>query len=195
MAFYLHTKRIEKLDKKVCVLYNIIMIYKAVEISRNKQNKLNKPVRGYYTKGSFDYFDIYVQRYSSGVVSLKTALSIHGLIDDWNNEPFDFCFKDGYRKINDEKINQYRDNEKIFGLGVEIKKTNKIEYKIYNKERLLIELWRKEKYISKDIYKEAIYSYRKLASNGELNIPLLKEYIRLIPKSQVYSKRLSMEVL
>lgn len=171
------------------------MIYKSNEISRNQQSKLNNPVRGYYTRGLFDYFDIYLQRYDTSVVTLKTALSIHGIIDEWVNFPFDLCFRDGYRKIEDEKVNQFRDKEEILLLGVETKRRKQTTFKVYNKERLLIELWRKEKYISKDIYKEAIFKYRAMANDGTLNIPLLKEYIHKMPKSQIYLKRLALEIL
>ena len=171
------------------------MFYKANQLTRYQQSKLNKPVRGYYAKGLFDYFDIYLQRYSGAVVTLKTALSIHGLIDAWVEFPFDLDFKFGYRKITDYKVNQYRDDEKLLNLGVEIKKRKQTTFKVFNKERLLIELWRKEKYLSKDIYKEAISKYRELAKSGELNVPLIKDYIRQIPKSQIYLEKLSREVL
>lgn len=171
------------------------MIYKAIQISRNKQSKLNNPVRGFYTQGSFNYFDLYLLKYNTCVVTLKTALSIHGIIDDWVDFPFDFSFRDGYRQIKDERVNQFRDKDEIRLLGVEEKRRNQLTFKIYNKERLLIELWRKEKYLPKDVYKEAIYKYRSMVKAGTLNLPLLKEYIHKMPKSQIYLNRLSMEIL
>lgn len=171
------------------------MIYKAKEISRNQQSKLNNPVRGYYTKGPFEYLDLYLEKYNSGIVTLKTALSIHGIIDEWVEFPFDLCFRDGYRKISNPKVNQFREKIDILFVGAEMIKRNNSKFKIYNKERLLIELWRKEKYISKDIYKEAIFKYRLMANDGSLNIPLIKKYINLMPKSQIYLKRLSAEIL
>ena len=176
-------------------MYHSNMIKKAKELSRNQRNKLDKYVRGVYQEKDDDVFDSYLIRYSSGVITLETALSIYGLTDFWINPPYDFAFQYGYRKINDERIRQFKDDKKLLYLGAIKMLRNNIEYFIYNKERLLIEIWRKEKYIPRDIYKQAIFAYRQLANSGDLNIPLLKEYIAQMPKSNIYKKRLSLEVL
>ena len=171
------------------------MIKNAKELKRSERKKLTKYVRGVYQNYNDDIFDSYLIRYKSAVVTLITALSFYNLIDEWIDKPFFFSFQYGYRKISDNAIMQFRDNKRILLLGTIKEKHNDVEFLIYNKERLLIELWRKEKYIPRDIYKEAIFKYRLLANSGDLNIPLLKQYISQMPKSNILLKRLSLEVL
>lgn len=171
------------------------MIKKACLLSRTERKKYHSIIRGVYHSLDEEEFDIVLSRYSSAVVTLETALSFYNLIDNWIVKPYDFSFQKGYRKINDPRIKQYRDFKEILMLGVVQAVHNSTTFFIYDKERLLIELWRKEKYLQRDIYKQAIFSYRKLANNGELNIPLIREYISKLPKSNIYKKRLSTEVL
>lgn len=171
------------------------MIKRARYLTRKQQRKLKSPIRGMYVKGDYDMLDLYLTRYNSSIVTLQTALSLHRLIDEWPSAPFDLCFKSGYRKIKDKNIRQYRDLPKIFSLGIETTKREGLLFNIYNKERLLLELWRKRKHISDDIYKEAIHKYRDLAKSGKLNIPLVKKYIGSVPKSDLFYSKLSDEVL
>ena len=152
-------------------------------------------VRGVYHEEDDDLFDIFISKYPTGIVTLTTALSFYGLIDEWIKEPFNFNFKKGYRKITDIRIKEFRDPSEIQMLGVTKQSHNNIEFFIYDKERLLIELWRKEKFIQRDVYKQAIFAYRNLANSGNLNIPLLKQYISKMPKFNIYMRRLSLEVL
>lgn len=171
------------------------MIKKANCLTRMQRRHLKSPIRGIYVEGDYDLLDLYLTRYNTAVITLQTALSLHHLIDEWPNAPFDLCFKNGYRPIKDKLIRQYRDPPKIQQLGIELIKRNKINYYIYNKERLLIELWRRKKCIGNDIYKQAIHRYRYLAENGKLNIPLIKKYIASVPKSELFYCKLSDEVL
>ena len=171
------------------------MIIKASLLTRTERNKMQTSIRGIYHSDDEEIFDVILSRFPSGVVTLKTALSFYDLIDTWIQPPYDIVFQTGYRKINDSRISQYRDNKDLLMLGTIRQQHNQTSFLIYDKERLLIELFRKEKHIPKDIYKEAIFSYRKLASSGELNIPLIREYISNMPKSNIYKKRLSTEVL
>ena len=171
------------------------MIKKAKDLTRSQRRRLVSYTRGVYQDSGDDLFDSYLLRYSTGVVTLITALSYHGLIDEWILSPYDFSFQYGYRTIKDINIRQFRDSKELLMIGAIKEVRNSVEFFIYNKERLLIELWRKEKYIPRDVYKQAIFSYRELANSGNLNIPLLKEYIHKMPKFNIYLKRLSLEVL
>ena len=171
------------------------MIKRAKDLKRSERNKLQSFVRGIYLDEEGDLFGSYLLKYNNCVVTLLTALSYHNLIDNWINQPYDFAFPIGYRQIHDANIRQFKEKKEILLLGVVSKDYEGTPFRIYNKERLLIEIWRKEKYLPKDIYKQAIFSYRNLANNGNLNIPLLEQYLSLIPKSNIYLKRLSLEVL
>lgn len=171
------------------------MIKLAKELTRTERKKMESFVRGIYQNENDDLFDSFLIRYPTGVVTLETALSFYGIIDEWLNPPYCFNFQIGYRKINDKRIKQFKDKKELLNIGCIRAKHNSVLFNIYNKERLLIELWRKEKYIQKDVYKQAIFVYRQLANSGNLNIPLIKQYISKMPKSNIYLSRLSLEVL
>lgn len=171
------------------------MIKIAKELTRTERKKMDSFVRGIYQNENDDLFDSFLIRYPTGVVTLETALSFYGMIDEWIDLPYCFNFQVGYRKIDDKRIKQFRDEKELLSIGCVKEKHNNVSFNIYNKERLLIELWRKEKYIQKDVYKQAIFVYRQLANSGNLNIPLLKQYISKMPKSNIYLSRLSLEVL
>lgn len=171
------------------------MIKKAKSLTRSERTKKNKITRGIYFDNHDDLFDVYLTRYSSGVVTLKTALSFYGLSDYWIEPSFDFNFQYGYRTIKDSNVRQFRDSKELTYLGVVEEKHNGIKFLIYNKERLLIELFRKERFVPLDIYKQAIFAYRNLVNKGELNIPLIREYLSRVPKSNIYEEKLSREVL
>ena len=176
-------------------MYNNGMIYKAKDLTRNERRKSKTTIRGVYYDEQDDLFDAYLIRYPTGIITLATALAYYGLIDEWVKEPYYFVFSKGYRPIKDARIIEFRDEKDYLSFGVVKKKKNGIEFLIFDKERLLIELWRKEKYLPKDLYKQAIFAYRNLASSDNFNIPKLKEYIEKMPKSNIYKKRLSLEVL
>lgn len=171
------------------------MIKKASSLTRNQRNKYPNKIRGYYFNNEDDLFDVYLSKYKSGVVTLTTALAFYGLIDNWLSSPFEFTFQTGYRKINDPNIKQYRDSKELLLLGASKEKHGDYTFLIYDKERLLIELFRKEKHLQKDVYKQAIFAYRNLANAGKLNIPLINNYLSKMPKCNIYKKRLSTEVL
>ena len=176
-------------------MYHFIMIKSAKELTRSQQKKRKKLVRGVYNDSTDDLFDVYLKRYPSGVVTLLNALSFYSMCDEWINPPFYFIFQNGYRRIDDKRIRQFREEKSLMFLGCIKEEHNGYQFNIFNKERLLIELWRKEKYIPKNIFKQAIFHYRELANSGELNVPLIREYLTSIPKSSIYEQRLSKEIL
>ena len=176
-------------------MYHNNMIYKAKSLSRYIRKKQSRITRGVYCDENDELFDVYINRFPTGVVTLETALSYYGLTDNWINAPYDFCFQTGYRRINDSNIRQFRDNKEILYLGIDTKEHNGYTFLVYDIERLLVELFRKEKYVSLDVYKQAILAYRNLVIDNKLNIPLVKEYLSRVPKSNIYLKKLSREVL
>lgn len=94
------------------------MITLAKNLTRSERNKLTSYVRGYYLDVDDDIFSYYVFCFHNAVVTLRTALSIYGIIDDWNHPPYDIVFQTGYRKIEDKNINQYREDKDLIYIGV-----------------------------------------------------------------------------
>lgn len=179
----------------ICVWYIIDMVFKYSESSRSKQRSSARLLRGVYGSSEDDLFDAYLARYPSAVVTLRTALSIHGIIDEWLMPPFDLCFAKGYRYIPDERIAQIRDDNELRLLGAVTMEKDGIAFLCHDPERLLIELWRREKRIPLETLSKAIFWYREKANSGELNLPKLRDYISKMPKSHIYFTRLRKEIL
>jgi hypothetical protein len=64
--------------------------------------------------------------------------------------------------------------------------------RIYDKERMLIELLRFKKKFPFDYYKEIISNYRKLIY--DLDIERIQDYAEIFPRSRIISDALEMEV-
>ena len=68
-----------------------------------------------------------------------------------------------------------------------------VQVRIYDKERMLIELLRKKNSMPYDLYKEIIMNYREII--GNLQILRIQEYASIFPKSKLISKALDEEVM
>ena len=171
------------------------MITLAKDLKRSQRNKMFSDVRGVYFGQDDDIFAYYVFCYYSSVVTLRTALSLYGIIDEWNNPPYDLVFQTGYRKLNNKNVNQFRERKELLYIGAIKQKYGPVEYNIYDLERLLIEVFRKQKYLSPDNYKQAIFYYRNLVNDGKFNIPKFQQYLTNFPKAKKYKTKFSLEVL
>ena len=67
-----------------------------------------------------------------------------------------------------------------------------VSFKIYDKERMLIELLRFKNIYPYDYYKEILSNYRKQVY--ELDIERIQEYADIFPKRKMISEALSTEV-
>ena len=65
--------------------------------------------------------------------------------------------------------------------------------RIYDKERMLIELIRNKKALTFDYYKEIIESYRRIVQT--LDIESLQDYIPAFPKQNYIWKAIELEVM
>jgi len=70
---------------------------------------------------------------------------------------------------------------------------NNTSIKIYNKERMLVELIRNKNMLPFDYYKEIIINYRRIIE--KLDIQLIQEYVYALPKTSMIMEVLEMEVL
>lgn len=82
--------------------------------------------------------------YPEAVFTLNSAFYYHGLTDTIPKSYYLITDKNA-SKIKDSRITQLFDNNKSLEIGVEIKIYNGTEIRIFNRERLLIELIRNKK--------------------------------------------------
>ena len=90
------------------------------------------------------------------------------------------------------RIRQVFVADNIFTLGQVEQVHEGTSIRIYNKERMLIELLRYKDKLPYDYYKEILRHYREIIER--LDIEQVQEYAAIFPKSEILWKRLDEEV-
>ena len=154
--------------------------------------RLKKIRRGVYTDGNYESdLAIISAAYPYAVFTMNSAFYYHGLTDTIPRAYYLMTDKNA-TKIKDKDVRQYFDNNNSLGLGQEIKNYNGTEIRIFNRERMLVELIRNKNKLPFDYYKEIIASYRKLTY--ELDIQAVEEYAMQLPKTRLVMDTLQLEV-
>ncbi len=158
-----------------------------------KAGHLFKLESGVYSDRQYESeLSIITMKYTYAVFGLNSAFYYHGLTDTIPRLYHLVTDKDA-TKIRDKRVRQIYDRPKYFSYGIEEKDYNGTKIRIYNRERMLVELIRYKNKFSFDYYKEIINSYRKLAY--ELDIQAVQEYAYALPKTNRIMTALEMEVL
>ena len=84
-------------------------------------------------------------------------------------------------------------DDRYFNIGITYIYYNNVKIKIYDKERMLIELVRNKNNMSYDMYKEIINNYRSIVD--ELNFLKLQDYLSNFKNKDKYLKIIQEEVL
>ena len=135
---------------------------------------------------------MFAYKYPNAVVTMKSAFFFHGLTNVIPDE-CDLATTRDAAKIRDERVKQYFVSDDFFGEGIETADYKGYDVRIYNRERMLIELVRYKSKLPFDYYKEIILNYRKLLP--KLNVQKIQDYALLAPKSNKVLEILQMEVL
>lgn len=131
-------------------------------------------------------------KYPQAIVTMHNAFYLHGLTDVIP-EKYDFSTDRNAAKIRDARVKQYfapinffkQGNETIFFKGYSVR--------IYNKERMLIELLRYKSKLPFDYYKEILHEFRRILP--QLNLQMILDYAQEAPKSGKIMELLQLEVL
>ena len=154
--------------------------------------ELIKISRGVYSDNGKEHdLSVIGKTYPYAVFTMNSAFYYHGLTDTIPRKYYLITDKDS-SKIKDSRIVQYFDNSDSLGLGTEQKEYNGSTIKIFNRERMLVELIRHKKKLPFDYYKEIIANYRKLLY--QLDIQAVEEYAEKLPKTKLVMETLRMEV-
>lgn len=153
---------------------------------------LFKIEKGIYSDDKYES-DIAVvkMKYPNAVFTLNSAFYFHGLTDTIPQMYYLETDKDA-TKIRDKKVKQIFDNHASMELGVMEMEYDGTKIKVFNRERLLIELIRNKNKLPFDYYKEIIGNYRKLVH--ELDIQAVQDYALVLPKSNMVMEVIQMEV-
>ncbi len=155
--------------------------------------KIYKQEDGIYsTERYVSELGVIMKKYPRAVLAGEYAFYSHGLTNIIP-EKYDLATSSKSAKITDARVHQIYINDSVFSLGIEEKDIDGVSVRIYDKERMLIELLRNKNSMPYDLYKEIVISYRDLVR--ELQIWRIQEYAAIFPKSKMISKALDEEVL
>lgn len=154
---------------------------------------LFKQEEGVYSTERYEpEIGIVMKKYPKAVLTGEYAFYTHGLTNVIPDK-YDLATPSKAAPISDSRIRQNYVNESVFSLGIIKKEVDGVQVRIYDKERMLIELLRKKNSMPYDLYKEIIMNYREII--GNLQILRIQEYAAIFPKSKLISKALDEEVM
>ena len=177
------------LSYKYCLTQygNSYQIDKLVE-----EGKLYKIAPGIYSdKEEVSELDIITFKYPHTIFTMNSAFYYHGLTDVIPDKYYLASEKDGH-KITDNRVKQSFHRANTFHIGFSKILYQNSQIRIYNQERMLIELIRNKTSLPFDYYKEIIESYRKRVQL--LDIETLQEYITEFPKQNHIMEAIQLEV-
>lgn len=148
--------------------------------------------RGMYsTMPRADRMEIAAVKYPEAVMTMDTAFYYHGLTDDIPDRCY-IATPRSAKALRDTGIKQIYVDKDIFDKGVTEAEKEGIRFRIYDRERMLIELLRYKNSLPYDYYKEILHSYRKII--GELDIERIQDYAATFPKHRMIEDTLEREV-
>lgn len=116
------------------------------------------------------------KKHPSAIITMDSAFYYYDLTDVIPTKTYVATNRNS-NAINDPNIIQIRVPKDILNEGREEVVIDGESVKIYNKERLLVELIRKRNQIPFDYYKEVVSNYRKIAD--DLNMNKIEKYLSL----------------
>ena len=142
-----------------------------------KRKELFKLEHGIYSdKDLVNPMIIISKKYPSAIITMDSAFYYYDLTDVIPRKTYVATNRNS-NIINDEKIVQIKVPKDILNFGKDEVIVDGEKVKMYNKERLLVELIRKKNQIPFDYYKEIISNYRKIVD--ELDMYKIEEYLSL----------------
>ena len=154
--------------------------------------KLYKIEKGVYSDRPYEpTLAVIAAKYPSAVFTMNSAFYYHGLTDDIS-EKYYLATDKNASKIRDKRVVQVFENGS-YTLGAEAAVVEGVTIRMYNKERMLIELLRHKNQLPFDYYKEVLSNFRKIIE--ELNMQDIQDYAYELPKSAMIMELLQLEVL
>ena len=142
-----------------------------------KNKEIFKLANGIYSdKDIVDPMAVVCKKYPSAIITMDSAFYYYDLTDVIPTKTY-VATNINTDTINKDDIVQIKVPKEKLNQGMEVVTVDSLEVRIYNRERLLVELIRKRNQIPFDYYKELITNYRKIVD--ELDMRKIEEYIAL----------------
>ena len=146
----------------------------------------------YSTEKNASELDVVMKKYPRAVFNDRSAFYYHSLSDVIPEYYYLVTRRDDTR-ISDDKVKQSYSKNEIFELGIEVIERNGHMIRIYNMERMLVELMRFRSRYSLDYYKEIIQNYRRVSE--EMDFGLVEEYAYMFSNGDNLMSHIQLEVL
>ena len=160
------------------------------EISRGNLFMQEKGI--YSTERYTSETEVVMQKYPRAVFTGKSAFYHHSLTDTIPDHYY-LATRRSDARIKDPRIRQSFLKNDIFEAGITQIRYNKSTIRIYNRERMLIELMRFKSRIPLDYYKEVIQNYRRITY--ELDYSDIEDYASMFKNGPKLMDMIQMEVL
>ena len=136
--------------------------------------------------------DIITSKYPRAVFTGKSAFYYHSLTDVIPDH-FHLATRREDTRIKDQRVIQSFIKNEIFESGIIEMKYNNSNIRIYDRERMLIELMRFRKSLPFDYYKEVIQNYRRIVD--EMDFGLVEDYAYMFRNGNTIMDQIQLEVL
>ena len=146
----------------------------------------------YSTKRNNPEIDIIMLKYPKTVCTGKSAYYYHSLTDEIPDHYY-LATRRTDTRIRDPRVIQSFLKDEIFYAGITEIQYNNSNIRIYDRERMLIELMRFKGKMPMDYYKEIINNYRK--SSFELDFGIVEDYAAMFKSGAKLMHMIQMEVL
>jgi len=146
----------------------------------------------YSTQRNSSEIDVIMRKYPRAVCTGDSAFYYHSLTDVIP-DLYHLATRRTDTRINDPRIKQSFLKDDIFEAGITELNYNNSVIRIYDVERMLIELMRFRTRIPLDHYKEIILNFRKIAY--EMDFGLVEEYASMFRNGASLMNMIQMEVL
>jgi hypothetical protein len=146
----------------------------------------------YSTKRNTSEIDVIMRKYPKAVYTGKSAFYYHSLTDVIPDHYY-LATRRTDTRIKDPRVIQSFLTDEIFDAGITEIQYNNSNIRIYDRERMLIELMRFRSRIPLDYYKEIINNYRKISF--ELDFGIVEEYAAMFKSGAKLMNMIQMEVL
>lgn len=177
------------IDYKKCIseFGSNYMVLKEID-----EGRLYKVAPGVYSDtANVSNLEIFVALYPETIFTSNSAYFYHGLTDSIP-EKYNVASLRDTSKIKRADVHQHFYPESIYQLGVEEILWENTTIRLYNKERMLIELIRHKNKMPFDLYKEIVSSYRN--NLDSLDSEKIVEYVQQFPAAAKISEAIHLEV-
>lgn len=180
------------------------MLYRYMELEKSygseykvlkalKDGKIFKVEKGLYSDSErVSPIEVINKKYPNAIFSSDYAYYVHNLTTVIPKK-FYLTTDRNAPKIKDEDIVQIFSSKELLNIGKTTVEYEGVVINIYNKERMLIELFRNSKSMPLDYYKEIVNEFRDIS--GELDYSDIREYLENFNNSDFISDKIQKEVL